>query len=77
MTYEHLSHKAARDANAVPPVIDLTGWDRPAATVKSCAGQLALPGLELPEDAPINKPRPAKRAKGKWFAGGVGRKRRF
>jgi hypothetical protein len=73
MTYEHPSHKAARDANAVPPVIDLTGWDRPAATVKSCAGQLALPGLEQVE----RQRKHAKRVKATWTVNGSKRKRRF
>ena len=73
MGYEHPSHKAARDAVSVPPLIDLTGWDKPASTVPSCAGQLVLPGLE---DVEQQRKR-AKRSKTTWTVKGVKRKRRF
>jgi len=70
MTYEHPSHKAARDARAVPPVIDLTGWDKPAPKQpKSSPGQLPLPGCECVRQGPHYKT--------KWLLGGEYRKRRF
>lgn len=70
MSYEHPSHNAARDANAVPPLIDLTGWDKsPPKQPKSSPGQLPLPGLEGVRHVP--------RYKSKWLLNGEYRKRRF
>ena len=44
--YEHPSHREERRRRAVPPLLDIAGWNVPPKETPSLEGQQALPGLE-------------------------------